>query len=302
MTKPAMVRVKAPTELRNPRTLQIDAVDTLTTLRLINAEDALVAGAVEKVLPELARLVDIAVEKVRAGGRVHYFGAGTSGRLGVLDAAEIVPTFNADPSLVVGHHAGGHEALVRAVENVEDSEEAGAADAGEVTAADLVIGIAASGRTPYVGGALRQAASVGAATGLISCNPGASLAELVDVHVAPDTGAEAVAGSTRMKAGTATKLALNGFSTALMIRLGRTYSNLMVSVRATNSKLRGRLVTILNEATGEPDAACLAALEAADGDLRTALVTMLTGCTPAEAAEALTGEVGVREAVARIKG
>lgn len=277
----------APTEQRNPRTLSIDAVGTLEILRMLNEEDARVPGAVGAVLPELARVVDAAVEAIRGGGRVHYFGAGTSGRLAVLDAAEILPTFHAPDDLVVAHHAGGTAALLRAVENVEDSVEGGAADAAGVTGLDVVIGLAASGTTPYVAGALGAARAVGATTALITSNPSAPLAELADILIAADTGPEAIAGSTRLKAGTAQKLILNSFSTTVMIRLGRTWSNLMVDMVATNDKLRGRMLRILAEATGAGADACATALAAADGELKPALVHLLTGSPVPEARSAL---------------
>lgn len=286
-----------PTEQRNPRTLAIDAVGTTEILRMVNAEDARVAGAVGAVIPELAQAVDAGVEAVRNGGRVHYFGAGTSGRLAVLDAAELLPTFHAPDDLVVAHHAGGMEALLRAVENVEDSEEGGAADAASVTGHDLVIGLAASGSTPYVAGALRAARAVGATTVLVTSNPAAPLAPLADIVIAADTGPEVIAGSTRLKAGTAQKLILNSFSTTLMIKLGRTWSNLMVDMVATNQKLRGRMLRILAEATGADEAACSAALAEADGELKPALVHLLTGSPVAQAREALE-EAGGRVAIA----
>ena len=275
----------SPTEQRNPRTLAIDAVGTSEILQLLNNEDALVAGAVSAVIPELTKAVDAAVEAVRGGGRVHYFGAGTSGRLATLDAAELLPTFHVPDGLVVAHHAGGMEALLRAVENVEDSEEGGAADAAAVTGQDLVVGLAASGSTPYVAGALKAARAVGATTVLVTSNPDAPLAPLADVVVAADTGPEVIAGSTRLKAGTAQKMILNAFSTTLMIKLGRTWSNLMVDLVATNKKLRGRMLRILAEATGAEEAACEAALAEADGELKPALVHLLTG-TPIPAARA----------------
>lgn len=275
----------SPTEQRNPRTLAIDAVGTSEILQLVNNEDALVPGAVGAVIPELTKAVDAAVESIRGGGRVHYFGAGTSGRLAVLDAAELLPTFHVPDGLVVAHHAGGMEALLRAVENVEDSEEGGAADATAVTGQDLVIGLAASGSTPYVAGALKAARAAGATTVLVTSNPDAPLAPLADIVVAADTGPEVIAGSTRLKAGTAQKLILNAFSTTLMIKLGRTWSNLMVDLVATNNKLRGRMLRILAEATGADEAACETALAAADGELKPALVHLLTG-TPIPAARA----------------
>src|SRR5689334_9469662 len=239
---------------------------------MVNAEDASVAGAVSVVLPQLAEAVDLAVEAVRRGGRVHYFGAGTSGRLAVLDAAELLPTFHVPDGLVVAHHAGGMEALLRAVENVEDSEQGGADDAAPVTARDIAIGLAASGSTPYVAGALKAARAAGAATVLITSNPEAPLAPLADIVIAADTGPEVIAGSTRLKAGTAQKMILNAFSTTLMIKLGRTWSNLMVDLVATNKKLRGRMLRILGEATGADADGCEAALAAADGALKRAVV------------------------------
>ncbi|MFC0628773.1 N-acetylmuramic acid 6-phosphate etherase [Kribbella deserti] len=286
-----------PTEQRNPRTLAIDAVGTTEILTMLNSEDARVAGAVSAVIPQLSKLVDAAVEAVRAGGRVHYFGAGTSGRLAVLDAAELLPTFHAPDDLVVAHHAGGMDALLRAVENVEDSVDGGASDAAAVTALDVVIGLAASGSTPYVAGALRAARSVGAVTALVTSNPAAPLADLADIVIAADTGPEVIAGSTRLKAGTAQKLILNSFSTTLMIKLGRTWSNLMVDMVATNNKLRGRMLRILHEATGADADACEEALAAADGELKPALVHLLTGADILEARRALE-EAGGRVAIA----
>ncbi|MFC6159081.1 N-acetylmuramic acid 6-phosphate etherase [Kribbella sp. NPDC058693] len=282
----------SPTEQRNPRTLAIDAVGTSEILQMLNNEDARVAGAVSAVIPELTKAVDAAVEAVRGGGRVHYFGAGTSGRLAVLDAAELLPTFHVPDGLVVAHHAGGMEALLRAVENVEDSEDGGAADAAAVTGQDLVVGLAASGSTPYVAGALKAARAAGATTVLVTSNPDAPLAPLADVVIAADTGPEVIAGSTRLKAGTAQKMILNAFSTTLMIKLGRTWSNLMVDLVATNKKLRGRMLRILAEATGADEAACEAALAEADGELKPALVHLLTGSPVAEARAALEAAHG----------
>ena len=286
-----------PTEQRNPRTLAIDAVGTTEILRMVNTEDASVAGAVGAVIPELSRAVDAAVAAVRAGGRVHYFGAGTSGRLAVLDAAELMPTFRTPDDLVIAHHAGGTDALFRAVENVEDSEEGGAADAVGVTASDIVLGLAASGTTPYVAGALEAARAVGATTVLVTSNPSAPLAAYADIVVAADTGPEVIAGSTRLKAGTAQKMILNAFSTTLMIKLGHTWSNLMVDMVATNNKLRGRMLRILGEATGADPDACAAALAEAGGELKPALVHLLTGSPVARARVALE-EADGRVAVA----
>ncbi len=295
-----MVRVESPTELRNPATTDIDQLSTLDILYKINAEDATVPGAVAAVLPDLARLVDFAVTALRNGNRVHYVGAGTSGRLAVLDAAELIPTFNIPADWFRPHHAGGAAALLRAVENAEDDAGAGAAEIREqVRSGDIVVGLTASGRTPFVVGALAEARELGARTALVSANPGAAANSQVDVPIAVDTGPEAIAGSTRMKAGTAQKLVLTAFSTATMIRFGRTYSNLMVSMRATNAKLRGRTLRILREATGAGEQDCADALAAADGDLKVALVTLLAGTDPEHAATALTNARGhVRTALA----
>jgi N-acetylmuramic acid 6-phosphate etherase len=301
VTIPAEERVDAPTERRNPRTLDIDQVSTRRVLALLNAEDALVAEAVARALDPLADAVDLALDRLRAGGRVHYFGAGTSGRIAVVDAAELQPTFGLAPGTVIAHHAGGAEALERALEDVEDDETLGERDAAGVTAADFAMGLAASGRTPYVAGALRAARESGAATVLVTANPEAPLARYADVVVAVETGPEAITGSTRLKAGTAQKLVLNSFSTALMVRLGHTYSNLMVGMVTSNAKLRGRLVVLLEEATGQPAEACRNALAAAGGDAKVALVTLVTGCGVAEARTALTATDGrVRDAVATL--
>jgi N-acetylmuramic acid 6-phosphate etherase len=295
--------VEAPTEERNPRTLDIDTCSSLEILQLLNAEDATVPGAVARVLPELARAVDLAEARLRAGGRVHYFGAGTSGRLGVLDAAELPPTFGVDARLVTAHHAGGDRALRQADEGAEDDGARGAADAAALGAGDVAIGLAASGRTPYVLGALRAAREAGAATVLVSANPDAAFAGEVDVHVAVATGPEAIAGSTRLKAGSAEKLVLNGFSTALMVRLGLTWSNLMIAMRPRNAKLRDRLLAVLVDATGEPERRCAAALAAAGGDGRIALVALLGGVDGDAARAALRdGDGSVRAALARLDG
>ncbi|MDI2033397.1 N-acetylmuramic acid 6-phosphate etherase [Paenarthrobacter nitroguajacolicus] len=268
------------TEARSDRTLDLDQLPTVKILEALNDEDQRAPAAVRLTLPVMAQLVEAAEESIRGGGRVHYFGAGTSGRLGVLDAAELRPTFNLPEGVVVAHHAGGSRALTHAVENVEDSWDAGVAEARDTRPGDVVIGIAASGRTPYVGGALTAGREQGATTALISCAKEPELGHLADFLLVADTGAEALAGSTRLKAGTAQKLMLNGFSTTLMIKLGKTWSNLMVSVVATNEKLRARTVRILMEATGGAEAGCLSALEAAEGDLKVALAIMFTGAEP----------------------
>jgi len=290
-----------PTEKRNPRTMDIDLLPTRAVLALLHGEDALVPAAVEPVLGTLAGVVDEAAERVRRGGRVHYFGAGSSGRIAVLDATELMPTFGLEPGVVIAHLAGGEDAMVRAVEGAEDDDARGAADAAGVTGADLVIGLSASGRTPYVAGALAAAAERGAFTVVVTCNPGSPLRSLARVAIVADTGPEAIAGSTRLKATSALKIILNSFSTALMVRLGKTYSNLMAEVSATNDKLRVRRVRILREASGADEIAAEAALTEADGDLRTALVAVLAGVGAEQARLALGATDGtVRGALAAL--
>jgi N-acetylmuramic acid 6-phosphate etherase len=287
MTGPPIERVDAPTEGRNLRTVDIDTLSTLAMLQALNDEDATVPGAVRAALPALATAVDAAVERYEAGGRIHYFGAGTSGRLALLDAAELPPTFSADPARVVAHQAGGDLAVRFAVEGAEDDEATGREAAGSVTERDVAIGIAASGRTPWVLGALRAAREAGAFTVAVSSSPDGPLGAIADVHVCVETGPEAIAGSTRLKAGTAQKLVLNGFSTALMVRLGKTYSNLMVDVAPNNAKLRGRILGILEQATGASGDRCAEALRAAGGDTKAALVSLMTGVDAATAKAAL---------------
>ncbi|QEO14951.1 N-acetylmuramic acid 6-phosphate etherase [Agromyces intestinalis] len=292
-----------PTEQRLDASAELDALPSLQVLRLLNAHDRIAVDAVEAVLPQLADLVDLAAERFRRGGDVHYFGAGTSGRLGVLDAAELRPTFNLEAGRVVGHIAGGETALVNAVEDAEDSEADGrAAAAAAVGAADVVIGLAASGNTPYVGGALAAARAAGAHTVLVSSNPDALLAPLADTNLVLETGAEVLTGSTRLKAATAEKLVLNGFSTALMIAVGRTWSNLMVSVVATNAKLRDRTVRILQEAADVDEPTARTLLDAADGELKTAIVAALGGVDAPRARTLLAEHDGaVRAALAALE-
>lgn len=286
------------TEMRNERTTEIDAVGTLELLRLLNAEDALVAGAVAATLPVLAQVVDAAVTRLRAGGHVHYFGAWTSGRIGVLDAAEVVPTFGTDPGLFVAHQAG-EAAVAQAIEGAEDRHSLGTAAAAGLSATDVAIGLSASGRTPYVAGALRQARAAGALSVLVSSNLAAPLADLADYSLLADTGPEAIAGSTRLKAASAEKMILNSFSTAVMIKLGRTYSNLMVSLSGTNEKLRRRQVLILMEVSGATEVACRAQLDRCGGDLRLAMLCLLAGLDPESAAQELAAADGsVRAALA----
>ncbi len=261
------------TEQRNPASENIDKLATEEVLRIINAEDQKVAAAVAAEIPNIARAVDGIVERLRAGGRLFYIGAGTSGRLGVLDAAECRPTFNVPAELVQGIIAGGEAALARATEASEDDRTAGVADltARGFAAGDALVGIAASGRTPYVLGAIEAARETGALTIGISCTPNSELAGVAAVAITPLVGPEVVTGSTRMKAGTATKLVLNMLSTAAMVRLGHVYGNLMVNVQPTNEKLRERARRIVSEAAGvDPDEAA-AWLERAGNHVRTAI-------------------------------
>lgn len=290
----SIVRVDSPTEQRNPGTEGIDRLPTVDVLRMINSEDHLVPGAVADVLPQVARAVDHAVATLRSGGRVHYVGAGTSGRLATLDAAELLPTFNTPADWFVAHHAGGATALRVAVENAEDDFDAGAAeirDAARPT--DVVFGITASGRTPFVLGALAAGNEVGARTVLLSANPGATPSVPLDVLIAVNTGPEVIAGSTRMKAGTAQKMVLNMLSTATMVRLGKTFGNLMVDVRATNEKLRERALSILAQTTGLPRTRCEEQLAAANGELKTAILSVRANLTPVAARERLARHDGV---------
>lgn len=288
-----VARVVSPTEHRNPRTSELDRLSTVGMLTMMNAEDRVVPLAVAKVIPLLAQVVDVTAGRLAAGGRLHYFGAGTSGRIAVMDAAELVPTFGLASTIVVAHHAGGSAALVLPVEDAEDDEGEGEHEATTVAAGDVVVGLSASGRTPYVRGALRAARWVGAYTVLVSANPGADLAGEVDVHLGLDTGPEALTGSTRLKAASAQKLVLNSLSTAVMVRCGRTYSNLMVDMVASNAKLRGRTLDILREASLDAPGGQLSQQECADllartdGHLKTAVVVALSGASVDDAVAAL---------------
>ena len=263
------------TEQRNPRSMRIDQLSTLEIVDLINAEDRMVAEAVGEEREAIAHAIDIAVECFSRGGSLYYVGAGTSGRLGVLDASEMPPTYGTDPSMVQGLIAGGLDALVRAQEGAEDHPEDGARDieARGVGDNDFVLGIATSGTTPYVHGALRRARERGARTGFLLCTyPQAELVAAHDVVIAPLVGPEVITGSTRMKAGTATKMVLNTITTASMVRLGKVYGNLMVDLQVTCEKLRDRGERILMQVVGidRPDASSL--LERAGGHVKTAIV------------------------------
>lgn len=277
------------TEQINPRTRHIDEADTAGILRLINDEDRTVADAVAAELPAIGRAVDAVYGAMRTGGRLIYCGCGTSGRLGILDAVECPPTYGTDPGLVVGLMAGGMGAFVKAVEGAEDDYDAGRADLEAIgfTRADVLVGIAASGRTPYVLGAMDYARGLGAPVIALTSNPGSELTRHADIGIAPRTGPEVVTGSTRMKSGTAQKLVLNMISTAVMIKLGKVYGNLMVDVRATNEKLALRAVSIVRTATGATVEEARAALDACGQSCKQAIVCLLLGCRADEARERL---------------
>ena len=283
------------TEAENPRTANISELATEEIVRLMNEEDARVPAAVGRVLPDVARAVEGIVARLSEGGRLFYVGSGTSGRLGVLDASECPPTFGVPPELVQGIIAGGYDALHRATEASEDDREAGACDLVKrgVTGRDAVVGIAASGRTPYTVGAVEHARGLGAFTAAVTCAPESPITRAVDVAVVPVVGPEVVAGSTRLKAGTAQKLVLNMLSTATMIRLGYVTGNRMTNMLPRNEKLRARSLRIFAAETGADEAVARAALEAAGGDLRVALVMHATNRARGEAERALADSQGV---------
>lgn len=282
------------TETRNPASVEIDQLSTLEMLRVINQEDQQVALAVGQLLPEIARAVDAIAAAFGKGGRLVYIGAGTSGRLGILDASECPPTYGVSAEQVIGLIAGGHKAILQAVENAEDDAELGARDLKNIQfcANDVLVGIAASGRTPYVLGAMAHASAVGATVCSISCNPGSPLARAADISMVAVVGPEIVTGSSRMKAGTAQKLILNMLSTGAMIRTGKVYGNLMVDVEATNAKLVERQKRIVMEATDCERAVAERALAQADNHCKTAIVMILAGLTADEARTRLQSSNG----------
>jgi N-acetylmuramic acid 6-phosphate etherase len=283
-------RSRLTTEQRNPRTRGIDRMDAADLVAIINREDRLVPEAVGKERDRLAEAVEIIVERFRRGGRLIYVGAGTSGRLGVLDASECPPTFGVPPTMVQGIIAGGRPALVRSAEGCEDVADDGAAavDAKRVGADDVVVGVAACGLTPYVRGAVERARALGAATVFVTCSPEVRRQVEADVVICPVVGPEVVTGSTRMKAGTATKLVLNTLTTASMIRLGKVYDNLMVDLKATNAKLQDRAERIVMTVTGVDRAAARDLLERADGETKIAIVMHERGVTYAQARRLLS--------------
>ncbi len=282
------------TETRNPASVEIDQLPTLEMLRVINQEDQQVALAVSQLLPEITRAVDAIAAAFGKGGRLVYIGAGTSGRLGILDASECPPTYGVSAEQVVGLIAGGHKAILQAVENAEDDAELGAQDLKNIQfcANDVLVGIAASGRTPYVLGAMAHARTVGATVCSISCNPGSPLAQAADISMVAVVGPEIVTGSSRMKAGTAQKLILNMLSTGAMIRTGKVYGNLMVDVEATNAKLVERQKRIVMEATDCERAVAERALAQADNHCKTAIVMILAELTADEARTRLQSSNG----------
>jgi len=270
---------KISTERRNPASAHIDELSTLDMVKIVNDEDKKVALAVEKILPEIAKAVDIITDRLSKGGRLFYLGAGTSGRLGILDASECPPTYGVEPELVQGVIAGGIPAIFKAQEGAEDNPELAKEDLAErgFGKGDVLVGIAASGRTPYVIGGLQYARKLGAATIALACSANAAIAEYADIALLPVTGAEVVTGSTRMKAGTAQKLVLNMLSTVTMIKLGKVYGNLMVDVKTSNAKLEERAKNIVMEATGCSREESIAALSEARGNAKLAIFIHLTG-------------------------
>jgi N-acetylmuramic acid 6-phosphate etherase len=288
------------TEARNSRTNELDKMSLHELLFCMNREDRAVPRVVAKVLDKVEDVVRIAVRALRSGGRLIYMGAGTSGRLGVLDAVECVPTFSAAPDQIVGVIAGGEKALTEAVEGAEDSEKLGADDlaALKLMPRDVVVGIAASGRTPQVVGGLKYAGQIGAARAAISCNRGALISRYAEVAVEVETGPEVLTGSTRLKAGTAQKLILNMISTAAMVGLGKVYENLMVDVRPTNEKLVDRSKRIIMEAANVDGETAARYFYASDHNVKVAIIMILTGCTPTDARNRLQKANGfIRQAV-----
>ncbi|MFI1867330.1 N-acetylmuramic acid 6-phosphate etherase [Streptomyces jumonjinensis] len=290
------------TEAFRPELADIDRLPTLDLARLMNGEDQTVPRAVAAQLPRIADAIDATAERMARGGRLIYAGAGTPGRLGILDASECPPTFNTDPGEVVGLIAGGPSAIVKAVEGAEDSGELAAADlkALELTADDTVVGISASGRTPYAVGAVAHARSLGALTIGLSCNAGSPLAAAAEHGIEVVVGPELLTASTRLKAGTAQKLVLNMLSTITMIRLGKTYGNLMVDVRASNEKLRARSRRIVALATGASDDEIETALAATGGEVKNAILTILGSVDAPTAARLLTESRGHLRAALRV--
>ncbi|HDU8644218.1 TPA: N-acetylmuramic acid 6-phosphate etherase [Morganella morganii subsp. morganii] len=288
------------TESRNPASADIDSLPTLDMLRVINREDQTVALAVEKTLPQVAQVVDAVAQAFRLGGRLIYMGAGTSGRLGILDASECPPTFGTPAEQVVGLIAGGHKAILKAVENAEDNRKLAVSDlkALNFSEKDVLVGIAASGRTPYVLGGMEYALSLGATVAAVSCNPDSEMSRLAGIAITPVVGPEVITGSSRMKAGTAQKLILNMITTGAMIRSGKVYGNLMADVEATNAKLVERQKRIVMAATECDRATAEQALAACDGHCKTAIVMILAQLSAGDAKALLAQHQGfIRDAL-----
>ena len=291
---------KLTTEQRNPETMNLDQMTPLELVETMNREDQKVIEAVNKVLPEVAKVIEWTTEALRTGGRIIYMGAGTSGRLGVLDAVECPPTFGVSPDLVVGLMAGGEKAFVKAVEGAEDSETLGTEDLKNIGLheKDVVIGIAASGRTPYVIHALRYARSLGVKTAIIACNKNSEMSKEADIAIEPVSGPEVLTGSTRLKAGTAQKLVLNMISTASMVGTGKAYENLMVDVMQSNEKLKTRAENIVMEATGCERETARTAIDEAKGSVKLAITSILLDTPVDEAEKALEKAKGhIRKAI-----
>jgi N-acetylmuramic acid 6-phosphate etherase len=284
-----MKKILPTTEKRNKKSANIDKLSTLEVIKLINSEDKLIANAVGKEAKKIAAAVDLIVERFKQGGRLFYVGAGTSGRLGVLDASECPPTFGVNPLLVQGIIAGGKRALVRAAEGAEDKTDDGIAVIAKrkIKSKDIVVGIAACGLTPFVRAALKEAKNRKACTIFVTCAPEAANDKIPDIIINPVVGPEVITGSTRMKAGTATKLVLNLLTTTAMIKMGKVYGNLMVDLKATNNKLKDRSIRIVAELTGVSKPKANALLKRADGKVKTAIVMFYRKCDAKQAAEIL---------------
>ncbi|WP_370223831.1 N-acetylmuramic acid 6-phosphate etherase [Cytobacillus sp.] len=292
---------KLNTEQRNPKTMKIDLMTTEEIITIINQEDTIVPNAIAREIPHIVNVVDEITDSFKKGGRLIYVGAGTSGRLGIIDASECPPTYGTDPEMVVGIIAGGKEAMTEAVEGAEDDSEQGRQDVADIQLSDkdVLVGIAASGRTPYTIGALQYGNEVGAVTVAVACTKDSEMGRISKYTIAPITGPEVVTGSTRMKAGTAQKLVLNMLTTASMIKLGKVYGNLMVDVQMTNEKLFKRAENIVKMATGASDAEAHAALKEQNHNTKAAILQILTGLKGEAAARLLKKHNGyLREAIA----
>lgn len=290
------------TERRNPASAHIDSCTTLEMVTIMQQEDSKIASAIEKILPEIARAIDATSRRLENGGRLFYLGAGTSGRLGILDASECPPTYGTDPELVQGLIAGGIPAIFRAQEGAEDNPGLAVHDLKEhgFSAKDVLVGIAASGRTPYVIGGLKYARELGALTIALACSEHAEIAALADIALTPVTGPEVVTGSTRMKAGTAQKLVLNMLSTGTMIKLGKVYGNLMVDVKASNKKLEERAIRIVMEGSGCKRTEAEKALKGADGHAKLAILMVVAGVSAGEGKALLERTAGHLAAAIRL--